>query len=89
MMPTLRLPNSPALAVLANAVANLADGEFRQVGEHGWIDIEFDGRLRLERSALLPASGREPDDEAWALLCQPPIVGRQVHVDDRELVVED
>lgn len=87
-MPLLRLPNSPMMALLANAIANLADGEFRQFGPAGLIEIEFEGKLRLERSDLLPVTGTEPADETWQLITEAVARGTRVAWDDRHVIFD-
>jgi hypothetical protein len=77
----LQLPNTPRLALYANAVANLADGEFRQLRDPDRIVVHLPGAITIARDRLVPVTGRPPDDEVWAALTAPPTVGRQVAAD--------
>lgn len=80
-MVILRLPNSPRMALYANAVANLVDGEFRQRHDTTSIEIVLDGPATVRRADLLPVSGRNPEPEVWAALCSSPIQGHLVDAD--------
>jgi len=77
----LHLANTPRLALYANAVANLADGEFLQRGEPNLIVVLLPGAVTIARDQLAPVAGRPPDDAVWAALAAPPVRGRQLSAD--------
>lgn len=64
-MPVLLLPNTPAHARLANAIANWCDGEFRQNDPPGRITVTSDRPLLLERAGLVVVDGFPPTDQQW------------------------
>jgi len=84
----LHLPNTPRLALYANAVANLADGEFRQLRGPDRIVLWLPAAVTIARDRLAPVTGRPPDDEVWAALSAPPVVGRQLAADAVRIVLD-
>jgi hypothetical protein len=77
----LHLANTPRLALYANAVANLADGEFLQTRAPDRIAVLLPGAVTIARDQLTPVTGRPPDDDVWAALAAPPVAGRQLAAD--------
>ena len=77
----LHLPNTPRLALYANAVANLADGEFLQLRAPDRILVQLPRAVTIARDQLTPVTGHPPDDEVWAALAAPPVGGRQLAAD--------
>jgi hypothetical protein len=67
-MPVLLLPNTPAHARLANAIANWCDGEFRQNSPPGRITVTSERPILLERARLLMVDGLPTPDAEWAAI---------------------
>lgn len=84
----LHLANTPRLALYANAVANLVDGEFRQTADPDRITVLVPTACTIRRDDLVPVTGRRPDDQVWAALAAPPVRGRQVAADAIRISLE-
>ena len=67
-IPVLLLPNTPAHARLANAIANWCDGEFRQNSPDGQITVTGERSIVIERARLVVVDGFLPTDEEWTTL---------------------
>ena len=84
----LHLANTPRLALYANAVANLADGEFLQTADPDRVSLLLPAAVVIMRDDLTPVTGRRPDDQVWAALAAPPVRGRQLAADATRISLE-
>lgn len=83
----LLLPNNRTNVLIAAAIAHFNGGYFQQNDPPGWITIECDGLMKVERKMIFQALGRPCSDDMWeALLVRPQ--GAVVQQDENLIVVQ-
>jgi hypothetical protein len=83
----LQFPDTRTNVLIAAAIAHQNGGYFRQNDPPGWITVEVEGRLVVEREWIKWALGRSYSDQQWHSLAVKP-QGRLVVHDDATIVVE-
>lgn len=78
----LQLPNNHTNILIAAAIAHYNSGYFQQNDPPGWITVESEGRLTVERQMIVLALGRACSDELWQSLLVKPQGQVVVHTDD-------
>ena len=86
-MASLRLPSNRTNVLIAAAIAHRNGGYFEQNNPPGWITVEGEGRLTIERQLLEWALGRPCPDDVWQSLVAEPD-GRVTRHDDTLILVE-
>lgn len=83
----LLLPNSRTNVLVAAAIAHFNEGYFQQNVPPGWITVECDGPMKVERKMIYYALGRPCSDDMWkALLVRPQ--GDVVQQDESLIVIQ-
>jgi hypothetical protein len=83
----LQLPNNHTNILIAAAIAHYNGGYFQQNHPPGWITVESEGQLTVERKMIRLALGRACSDELWQSLLVKPQGQVVVHTDDM-IVIE-
>ena len=83
----LQLPNNHTNILIAAAIAHYNGGYFRQNDPPGWITVESEDRLKVERQMIVLALGRACSDELWQSLWVKP-QGQMVVQTDELVVIE-
>jgi hypothetical protein len=78
----LQLPNNHTNVLIAAAIAHYNGGYFQQNDPPGWITVESEGRLTVERQMIVLALGRACSDELWQSLLVKPQGQVVAHTDD-------
>jgi hypothetical protein len=86
-MAGLLLPNNHTNVLIAAAIAHFNGGYFQQNLPPGWITVEAEGRLTIERHMIVQALGRACSDELWESLFGKP-QGQVLVNDDQQAIVE-
>lgn len=82
----LHLPNSRTNILIAAAIAHFNGGYFQQNYPPGWITVESETPLRVERSMVFQALGRPCSDRLWASLLVKP-QGNIVRQDENIIII--
>lgn len=86
-MAGLQLPNNHTNILIAAAIAHFNGGYFEQNIPPGWITVESDGPLTIERTMVVQALGRPCTDELWQSLWVKP-QGQMVTHSDSKVSIE-
>ena len=78
----LQLPNNHTNILIAAAIAHYNGGYFQQNDPPGWITVESEGPLTVERQMIVLALGRACSDELWLSLLVKPQGQIVVHTDN-------
>ena len=84
----LQLPNSHTHILIAAAIAHFNGGYFQQNDPPGWIMVEGEERLKIEREQIVQALGRSCSDELWHSLVEHP-QGQVVEHTTEVIVIEE
>lgn len=83
----LKLPNNHTNVLAAAAIAHFNGGYFQQNVPPGWITVEADEQLKIERSQIELALGRPCPDELWQALAAQ-VAGTITLHSDEVLIIE-
>jgi|GEM_PF-2353414 len=83
----LLLPNNRTNVLIAAAIAHFNGGYFQQNVPPGWITVECEDSMKVERKMIYYALGRPCSDDMWeALLIRPQ--GKVTQQDENIIVVQ-
>ncbi|MCL4295459.1 MAG: hypothetical protein KJ077_07015 [Anaerolineae bacterium] len=81
-MAGLLLPNTHTHVLIAAAIAHFNGGYFQQNIPPGWITVDAEDRLKVEKRMIVQALGRPCSDELWQSLLVKPQGQVVTHSDD-------
>lgn len=84
----LKLPNNHTNVLAAAAIAHFNGGYFEQNVPPGWITVEADEQLKIERHQLDLALGRPCPDELWQALAMQVAGGAVATHSDTLLIIQ-